>query len=208
MEEDKTILNLKPKTKCTGSKSANFSTLPATEDVALAETLLLVPENQSKEVEASDEEIKEAIVYSNGVTSIDFAMPEDEREIIEKNLNMYSNLEQMQKVLNIAKKNKKISEDIKSMELISKSGEVSDLLFDILTDEETITAVKRNIKAQILEGDVMKGYKNLATANKIILDAREEMKKSLNSNGNKKNAKIALKFTNDNGDDFQLGVEV
>ena len=82
------------------------------------------------------------------------------------------------------------------------------LLFDILTDEETIEAVRKNIKEQIKGGDVMKGYKNLATANKIILDAREEMTKRLSNTGNKKNAKIALKFTNDNGEDIQLGVEI
>ena len=76
------------------------------------------------------------------------------------------------------------------------------------TDEETIEAVKKNIKEQIKGGDVMKGYKNLATANKIILDAREEMTKRLSNTGNKKNAKIALKFTNDNGEDIQLGVEI
>lgn len=207
IEEDK-VLNIKPKTKGGNSKSAKFAALPQTEEVALVESLVFNQKQEEKALEVTDEEIQNAIVYSNDVTSIDFSMPEDEREIIEKNLNMYSNLEQMQKVLNIAKKNKKISEDIKSLELISKSGDVSNLLFDILTDPQTIDAVKKNIKAQILEGDVMKGYKNLATANKIILDAREEMKKSLNSNGNKKNTRIALKFTNDSGDDFQLGVEI
>lgn len=205
--EKKPAVNMKPTTRNHGSKSANFAALPQTGDVAMAEAMLMIPEKKEQKP-ITDQEVQEAIVYSNEVTSIDFSMPEDEREILEKNLNMYSNLEQMQKVLNIAKKNKKISEDIKSLELISKSGKVSDLLFDILTDDQTIQAVKKNIKAQILEGDVMKGYKNLATANKIILDAREEMKKSLNSSGNKKNARIALKFTNDNGEDFQLGVEV
>lgn len=171
------------------------------------EAMILDPKKNEK-LEITDEQIDNAIVYSNEVTSIDFMMPENEREIVEKNLNLYSDLEKMQKVLNIAKKNKKISEDIKTLELISKSGEVSNLLFDILTDEETVSAVRENIKEQIKGGDVMKGYKNLATANKILLDAREEMTKRLNSNGNKKNARIALKFTNDNGEDFQLGVDI
>lgn len=171
------------------------------------EAMILDPKKNEK-LEITDEQIDNAIVYSNEVTSIDFMMPENEREIVEKNLNLYSDLEKMQKVLNIAKKNKRISEDIKTLELISKSGEVSNLLFDILTDEETVSAVRENIKEQIKGGDVMKGYKNLATANKILLDAREEMTKRLNSNGNKKNARIALKFTNDNGEDFQLGVDI
>ena len=171
------------------------------------EAMILDPKKNEKP-EITDEQINKAIVYSNEVTSIDFMMPENEREIVEKNLNLYSDLEKMQKVLNIAKKNKRISEDIKTLELISKSGQVSNLLFDILTDEETVSAVRENIKAQIENGDVMKGYKNLATANKILLDAREEMTKRLNSNGNKKNSRIALKFTNDNGEDFQLGVDI
>ena len=206
--ENENILNMKPNTRNHGSKTANFEMLPKTEDVAMAEAMILMNSEKKEEKLITDEQINEAIVYSNDVTSIDFMMPENEREILEKNLNIYSDLEKMQKVLNIAKKNKKISEDIKTLELISKSGKVSDLLFDILTDEETIEAVKKNIKNQIKDGDVMKGYKNLATANKIILDAREEMNKRLNSNGNKKNARIALKFTNDNGDDFQLGVDI
>lgn len=196
-----------PKLKKQGNKSVNFETLPKTEDIAVMEAMILDPKKNEKP-EITDEQINEAIVYSNEVTSIDFMMPENEREIVEKNLNLYGDLEKMQKVLNIAKKNKRISEDIKTLELISKSGEVSNLLFDILTDEETVSAVRENIKEQIKGGDVMKGYKNLATANKILLDAREEMTKRLNSNGNKKNARIALKFTNDNGEDFQLGVDI
>lgn len=196
-----------PKLKKQGNKSVNFETLPKTEDIAVMEAMILDPKKNEKP-EITDEQINEAIVYSNEVTSIDFMMPENEREIVEKNLNLYSDLEKMQKVLNIAKKNKRISEDIKTLELISKTGKVSDLLFDILTDEETVSAVRENIKEQIKGGDVMKGYKNLATANKILLDAREEMTKRLNSNGNKKNARIALKFTNDNGEDFQLGVDI
>ena len=196
-----------PKLKKQGNKSDNFETLPKTEDIAFMEAMLMNKKDEEN-IELSEKQIDDAIVYSNEVTSIDFMMPENEREIVEKNLNLYSDLEKMQKVLNIAKKNKRISEDIKTLELISKTGKVSDLLFDILTDEETVSAVRENIKEQIKGGDVMKGYKNLATANKILLDAREEMTKRLNSNGNKKNARIALKFTNDNGEDFQLGVDI
>lgn len=200
-------LNITPTTKNRGSKSANFETLPSTDEVAMVEAMMLTPESKETK-EVTDEEVKEAIVYNDAVTSIDFMMPEEEKEILEKNLNLYGNMEQLQKVLNVAKKNKKLSEDIKTLDLISKSGKVSDIMFDILTDEETINALKANIRNQIVEGDVMKGYKNLATANKIILDAREEMTRRLNSNGNKKNAKIALRFTNDNGETFELGADV
>ena len=200
-------LNLSHTMRNHGNKTVNYEGFQHFGDTAMMESLILA-DKKNEEVPITDEQIEEAIVYSNDVTSIDFMMPEDERQIVEKNLNMYGNLEQMQKVLNMAKKNKKISEDIKSLELISKAGNVSNLLFDILSDEETIEAVKENIQNQIKSGDVMKGYKNIATANKILLDAREDMKRSLNTDGNRKNAKIALKFTNDNGEDFQLGVDI
>lgn len=200
-------LNITPTTKNRGSKSANFETLPKTEEVAMMEAMISNPQKEV-EKEVTDEEVKEAIVYNDSVTSIDFMMPDEEKEILEKNLNLYDDMEQLQKALSIAKKNKKISEDIKTLDLISKSGKVSDIMFDILTDEETIRALKANIRNQIAEGDVMKGYKNLATANKIILDAREEMTRRLNSGGNKKNAKIALRFTNDSGETFELGADI
>ena len=205
MENENRFLNMKKPIKGTGSYTANMETAPSISEIAVVESMLAIPESKQ---EVSEEEMKDAIVVSNEVTSIDVMMPEEERRILEKNLDLFGNLEQTQKILNIAKANKKVSEDIKTLELITKSGKVSDLLFDILTDEETIEAVRRNIKEQIKDGDVMKGYKNLATANKIILDAREEMTKRLSNTGNKKNAKIALKFTNDNGEDIQLGVEI
>lgn len=205
MENENRFLNMKKSIKGTGSYTANMETTPSTSEIAVVESMLAIPESKQ---EVSEEEMKDAIVVSNEVTSIDVMMPEEERRILEKNLDLFGNLERTQKILNVAKANKKVSEDIKTLELITKSGKVSDLLFDILTDEETIEAVKKNIKEQIKGGDVMKGYKNLATANKIILDAREEMTKRLSNTGNKKNAKIALKFTNDNGEDIQLGVEI
>ena len=87
-----------------GSKSANFETDTHTDDLALANTAFLVPKEENREL--SENEIQEAIVYENGVTSLDFMLPEDEREILDKNLNNYSDLEKMQKALNLAKKNK------------------------------------------------------------------------------------------------------
>lgn len=199
-------IKLNPNTKCVGSKTANFTTKPKRSDVAMAEALTIIDDKPT--VEATQEEIDNAIVLSNNATSIDFMMPEQEREIIERNLNLYSDMEAMQKVLNIAKKNKKMSEDIKTLDLISKMGEISDLLSETLVDERTRQALIENIQQQIEEGDIMKGYKELATANKIMLDARQELMKSLNSQGNKRSARIALKFENDNGEDFELGVEV
>lgn len=199
-------IKLNPNTNCVGSKTANFTTKPKRSDVAMAEALTIIDDKPN--AEATQEEIDNAIVLSNNATSIDFMMPEQEREIIERNLNLYSDMEAMQKVLNIAKKNKKMSEDIKTLDLISKMGEISDLLSETLVDERTRQALIENIQQQIEEGDIMKGYKELATANKIMLDARQELMKSLNSQGNKRSARIALKFENDNGEDFELGVEV
>lgn len=203
---EKRKLKLNPNTNGYGNKSVNFLTKPKRSDVAMVEALTIQPEEKDDTITQS--EIDNAVVYSGNVTSIDFMMPEDEREILEKNLNLYSDMEEMQKVLNIAKKNKKMSEDIKTLDLISKMGEISDLLSETLVDERTRQALIENIQKQIEEGDIMKGYKELATANKIMLDARQELMRSLNSQGNKRSARIALKFENDNGEDFKLGVEL
>lgn len=188
-----------------GSKSNNFETNTKTEDLALVETAFLYPK---QEVEPTEQEIKDAIVYENGVTSIDFMMPEDEREILEKNLNNYSDIEKMQKVLNIAKKNKLISEDLKTLELVSKTGEFSNKLFDLLMDEKNLAVLEEYIQRKFEEGDIAKAYKEVGLLNKAMLDAREGMLQKMRVGRSGKKAKIALKFTNDSGEDFQLGAEV
>ena len=187
-----------------GSKSNNFETNTKAEDLALAETAFLVPKS---EVMPTEKEIEDAIVYENGVTSIDFMMPEDEREILEKNLNKYSDVEKMQKVLSIAKKNKLISEDLKTLELVTKTGEFSDKLFDLLMDENNLAVLEAYIRRKFEEGDIAKAYKEVGLLNKAMLDAREGMLQKLRVGKSGKKSKIALKFTNDSGEDFQLGVE-
>lgn len=187
-----------------GSKSNNFETNTSTKDLALAETVLLSPK---QEVLPTDEEVHEAVVYENGVTSIDFMMPEDEREILEKNLNKYSDVEKMQKVLQIAKKNKLISEDLKTLELVTKTGEFSDKLFDLLMNDKNLQVLEKYIQRKFEEGDIAKAYKEVGLLNKAMLDAREGMLQKMRAGKSGKKAKIALKFTNDNGEDFQLGVE-
>ena len=187
-----------------GSKSNNMITNTSTQDLALAETAFLTPK---QEVIATDEEIEDAIVYNNGVTSIDFMLPEDERAILEKNLNKYSDMEKMQKVLSIAKKNKLISEDLKSLELVTKTGDFSDKLFDLLMNEKNLEVLEQYIQRKFEEGDIAKAYKEVGLLNKAMLDARESMLQKLRAGKSGKKAKIALKFTNDNGEDFQLGVE-
>lgn len=187
-----------------GSKSNNFETNTSTKDLALVETAFLSPK---QEVLPTDEEIHEAVVYENGITSIDFMMPEDEKEILEKNLNKYSNVEKMQKVLQIAKKNKLISEDLKTLELVTKTGEFSDKLFDLLMNEKNLAVLEEYIQRKFEEGDIAKAYKEVGLLNKAMLDAREGMLQKMRVGKSGKKAKIALKFTNDNGEDFQLGVE-
>ena len=190
---------------CTGSKSNNFETNASQADFEMINTAFLVPK---EEVNATDKDVEEAVVYDGEVTSIDFMLPENEREINEKNLNMYGDVKEMQKVLNIAKNNKLISEDIKTLELVSKTGEFSNKLFDLLMNEENLAVLQEYIRRKFDEGDIAKAYKEVGLLNKAMLDARETMINKLKMTKTGKSAKIALKFTNDNGEDFQLGAEV
>lgn len=187
-----------------GSKSNNFETDTSTKDLALVETAFLTPK---QEVTPTEQEIQDAIVYENGVTSIDFMLPEDEREILEKNINKYSDVEKMQKVLNIAKKNKMISEDLKTLELVTKTGDFSNRLFDLLMNEQNLEVLEQYIRRKFEEGDIAKAYKEVGLLNKAMLDAREGMLQKMRAGNSGKKAKIALRFTNDSGEDFQLGVE-
>ena len=188
-----------------GSKSNNFETNTKTEDLALVETAFLTPK---KEVEPSNEDIENAVVYNGEVTSIDFMMPEDERKILEKNLNLYSDIKEMQKVLNQAKQNKLISEDLKTLELVSKTGEFSNKLFDLLMNEKNLAVLEQYIQRKFEEGDIAKAYKEVGLLNKAMLDARDGMINKLRVGRTGKKAKIALKFTNDSGEDYQLGAEI
>lgn len=188
-----------------GSKSNNLETNARPEDLALMQ-VMLTPQEQK--VEATDEQIKDAVVYNGEVTSIDFMMPEDEREIIEKNLNVYGDVKEMQKVLNAAKRNKLISEEIKSLELISKTGNVSSQLFDMMVDPKNLATLQKYLQRKFEEGDIAKAYKEVGLTAKLMLDAREAMQNKLKAGKSGKSAKIALKFTNDNGEDFQLGAEI
>ena len=189
-----------------GSKSNNFETNTSTKDLALVNAVF-VPQKEEK-VEATDEEVTDAVVYENGATSIDFMMPEDEREILEKNLNTYGDLKKMQEVLNVAKRNKAISEDLKSLEIISKLGDFSNKIFDMLMDEKNMAVLEQYIQRKFEEGDIAKAYKEVGLLNKAMLDAREGMIQKLKAGRSGKKAKIALKFTNDSGEDYQLGAEI
>lgn len=188
-----------------GSKSNNLETNARPEDLALMQ-VMMTP--QTQKVEATDEQINDAIVYNGEVTSIDFMMPEEERAILEQNLNVYGDVKQMQKVLNAAKRNKLISEEIKSLELIGKTGDVSSKLFDMMIDPKNLATLEKYLQRKFEEGDIAKAYKEVGLTAKLMLDAREAMQNKMKAGKSGKTAKIALKFTNDNGEDFQLGAEV
>lgn len=189
-----------------GSKSNNYETNTQTDDLALAEVVL---QPTKQEILPTEQEIQDAVVYENGVTSIDFMMPEDEREILEKNLNQYSDMEKMQKVLNMAKKNKIIKEDIETLNQIAKADELINNMYDIMNDPENLEMINKYIRQKLESGqDVAKAYKEIGLMNKAMIDAREGMVNKLRAGKSGKKAKIALKFTNDSGEDFQLGAEL
>jgi len=125
-------------------------------NMILAESTVLSKPEQRK---VTDEEVESAVVYSGNVTSIDFMMPEDEQEILEKNLNLYSDVEKMEKTLNIAKKNKYLSEQLKTLDLISKTGKVSSEILDMMTKPENLQVLEEYIQRKFDEGDIAKAYK-------------------------------------------------
>lgn len=188
-----------------GSKSNNFITDTRNEDLVVAESAFFVPEEKK---EVTEKDVDEAVVLPNGATSIDFMMPEDERKILEKNLNVYGDMEKMKQLLNTAKANKVISEDLRTLELISKTGEVSDKIFDIMLNEDNLKVLQEYIQRKFDEGDIAKAYKEVGLMNKALLDARETMLQKMKAGKSGKKAKIALKFTNDSGEDFQLGADI
>ncbi len=190
-----------------GTKSINFETDTHTDDLALANAAFLVPQKEKREM--TEEEIRDAIVYTNGVTSLDFMLPEDEREILDKNLNNYSDMEKMQKALNLAKKNKLLSEDVKTLDQISKANELIDNMFDVMNNPENIDMINQYIRQKLEAGqDVAKAYKEIGLMAKAMIDAREGMISKMKTNKTGKNMKIAIKFTNDSGEDFQLGADI
>lgn len=189
-----------------GSKSNNFDTNTKTEDLALANTVFLKDNSVVKE--ANEEEIDNAIVYSGDVTSIDFMLPEDERKILEKNLNIYSDVEKMQKTLAKAKRNKMLSEDLRNLEIAGELGDLIEKINNILGSEKNLAVLDKYIENLLEKGDVAKAYKEAGLMNKAMMDAREGVLQRMRANKSGKTAKIALKFTNDSGEDFQLGAEV
>lgn len=190
-----------------GTKSNNFETDTRTDDLALANSMFLLPKEEEREV--SEQEIQDAVVYENGVTSLDFMLPDEEREILDKNLNNYSDMEKMKKALNLAKKNKLLSEDVKTLGQIAKANELIDNMFDVMNNPENIEMINKYIRQKLENGqDVAKAYKEIGLMAKAMMDAREGMINKMKTNKTGKNMRIAIKFTNDSGEDFQLGADI
>lgn len=190
-----------------GTKSINLDTDTKTDDLALANSMFLVPKEETEEI--TEEQIQNAVIYENGVTSLDFMLPDDEREILDKNLNNYSDMEKMKKALNLAKKNKLLSEDVKTLGQIAKADELINNMFDVMNNPENIEMINKYIRQKLESGqDVAKAYKEIGLMAKAMIDAREGMISKMKTNKNGKNMKIAIKFTNDSGEDFQLGADI
>ncbi len=190
-----------------GTKSINLDTDTKTDDLALANSMFLVPKEENEEI--TEEQIQNAVIYENGVTSLDFMLPDDEREILDKNLNNYSDMEKMKKALNLAKKNKLLSEDVKTLGQIAKADELINNMFDVMNNPENIEMINKYIRQKLESGqDVAKAYKEIGLMAKAMIDAREGMISKMKTNKTGKNMKIAIKFTNDSGEDFQLGADI
>lgn len=191
----------------TGSKSNNFETNTKTEDLALAN--IVTQYTGEKEYVPTEEEIKDAVVYENGVTSLDFIMPEEEKKILEKNLNNYSDVEKMQKVLTMAKKNKLLSEDVKTLQQISNTDMLIENMFDVMNNPENLAMIDRYIRQKLNAGqDVAKAYKEIGLMTKAMMDAREGMINKLKATKSGRKARILAQFVNDSGETTQLGAEI
>lgn len=203
-ENEKKQIN--PKTQNRSNKTVNYALMPSREDIAFIETIT-AQKVEEEETSIIEQDAKEALVYSNDVTSIDFMMPEEERKIIEQSLNVYDDQKKVQEVLAIAKKNKKIREDIKNLDFISKEGKLGDQLLNVMTSEESIRVLLQSFHEKMEKGESGKAYKELATAYKIISDARQEKIKQLNAQKTGRSARIIAQFKNDNGEEIQIGAE-
>lgn len=163
--------------------------------------------NEKKDnTEQKDDKV---VVYENGITSIDFMLPSDEREILEDNLNVYSNVEEMQKTLKTAQTNMKLRQKVKDLKLMERYTDLIDL-----TQEKQAEMLQMILQPEAFEklaqedpDKAFKALKNIGDFNKNNMLAREELAKRITGNTSNKKFKIALKFSNDSGEEFTLGAE-
>lgn len=167
-------------------------------------------ENEMPEVvEVTEKDVKEAAIYQNGVTSIDFMMPEKERQILENNLNVYGDVEKTNKILKSATNNLKIRQGIKELEQIDKLGDIIDVgqtkLGQML--ENINMSSYKNLQSTDPEA-ASKAVKNVAVALSSMMQVRDNKIKNLNGANSNKKVKIGIVFKNDSGETTSLGMEV
>ncbi len=166
------------------------------------EKAILVPIEEEKQSEPT-------VVYKDGITSVDFMLPDDERAILEENLNVYSDIEKMNNTLKVAQKNMQLRQKVKDLSLVDKYSDLIDAtqkkeaeMLQIVLDEDYFKrlAAKDPEKA-------FKALKSIGDFNKTNVEAREEIVKRLTGRSSNKKFKINLKFSNDSGEEYEFGVE-
>lgn len=153
------------------------------------------------------DDIQDSVDYQGGITSIDFMMPEQEREILEKNLNLIDNQEELQKALIKAEKNAAMKQKIRTLNMIDYLTDLIDDTSAILAETVSRDDIRDYITRMIEEGDLGKALKEIGIMNKANIDARNELLNGINNGRSKKQAKIAVKFTNNSGEETAIFVE-
>lgn len=176
-------------------------------DKALPEAIL--NDGKTEIIEVNNEQVQNAMVYENGVTTIDFMMPEKEREILENNINVYQDVEKTNKILKKAVSNMKIRQGIKELEQIDKLGDIIDngeLKLNQMLETIDIESYKSLQKSD--PESASKALKNVAIAVSSMIQARDNKVKSLSGSSSNKKVKIGIVFKNDSGEETSLGVEM
>lgn len=191
----------------TVSKTTDFEKNIKKSDLALPS---MISEIQTPDIiQVDDNDIKDAVVYENGVTSIDFMMPEEERQILENNLNVYGDIAKANKILKTATSNMKLRQGIKELEQIDKLGEGIDIGQAKLN--EMLQYIDISSYAELQKTDpeaASKAIKNVSIALSSMMQVRDNKVKSLSGTTSNKKMKIGIVFKNDNGDETSLGVEI
>ena len=157
--------------------------------------------------ELSKNEVDDVVEYAGGITSIDFMMPEKEREILEKNLNLIDNQEEMQKALVKAEKNAALRQKIRNIEMVDYLTDLIDDTSKLLKNTISRRDVEEYIDRMIQEGDLGKALKEIGIMNKANIDARNELLRGMGNKQSNKRAKVAVKFTNNSGEETAIFVE-
>lgn len=169
------------------------------------EKVELVPIEEVEE-KKDDEKV---VVYNNGITSVDFMLPDDEREILENNLNVYSDVEKMNNTLKVAQKNMQLKQKVKDLNMIDKYSDIIDLTQQKQYEMLQIVLQPGFFEALAKEDPekAFKALRSLGEFNKTNVHAREEIAKRIGGRASNKQLKINLKFSNDSGEEYELGVE-